>query len=46
MSVPINQQQLIRKYFDVLVKEFITDPRHNQDIEIVFVDHLKSSKEN
>jgi len=47
MSVPVNQQkQLIRKYFNVLVKEFITDPRHNSDISIVFTDYLESPKEN
>src|SRR2546423_1442826 len=45
MSTPINQQnQLIKKYFNLLVKEFITDPRH-KDIEIVFRDYLESSKE-
>jgi hypothetical protein len=46
MSVPINQQQLIIKYFNLLVKEFITDPRHNEDISIVFTNYLESSKEN
>jgi len=47
MSVPTNQQQqLITKYFNSLVKEFITDPRHNKDIKIVFKDCLKSSKGN
>ncbi|CAI2167577.1 8018_t:CDS:2 [Funneliformis geosporum] len=45
MSIPVSQQhQLIKKYFNSLVKEFITDPLHNKDISIVFVDHLKSSK--
>jgi len=47
MSVPTNQQQqLITKYFNLLVKEFITDPRHNKDISIFFQDHLENSKEN
>ena len=47
MSVPTNQQQqLIKKYFNLLVEEFITDPRHNKDISIVFQDHLESFKEN
>ena len=46
MSVPINQQkQLIEKYFNLLVKEFITDPRHNKYISIDFQDYIKSSKE-
>jgi len=44
MSVPINQHQLIRKYFNVLVKEFITDPLHNKNISIVFVKDLGSSE--
>ncbi|CAG8711866.1 7915_t:CDS:2, partial [Ambispora leptoticha] len=43
MSVPISQQQqLIKKYFNLLVKEFITDPRHNEDIRIVFEKDLGS----
>jgi hypothetical protein len=33
------QQQKIEKYFNLLVKEFITDPAH-KDITIVFVDSL------
>jgi len=46
MSVPTNQQQqLIKKYFNLLVEEFITDPRHNKHIKIVFQDHLESFKE-
>jgi len=46
MSVPINQHQLIRKFFNALVKEFITDPLHNKNIEIVFQDYLECSKNN
>ena len=47
MSLPINQQQqLIKRYFNALVREFITDPRHNKYIKIVFVDHLESPKKN
>jgi len=45
MSAPFNQQkQLIKKYFNLLVEEFITDPRHKKDISIVFKNHLGSSK--
>jgi hypothetical protein len=45
MSVSISQQQLIKKYFNLLVKEFITDSRH-KDISIVFQDYLESSNPN
>lgn len=45
MSIPVSQQQqLIEKYFNLLVNEFITDSRHNKDISIVFQDYLESSK--
>jgi hypothetical protein len=43
MSTPINQQELIKKYFGLLVKEFITDPLHNKNISIVFVEELGRS---
>jgi len=46
MSVPNNQQQLIKKYFNILVKEFINDPLHNQNISIVFKKDLGSKGNN
>jgi hypothetical protein len=47
MSAPVNQKkQLIKKYFNLLVEEFIKDPKHSKNISIVFQDYLKSSKKN
>jgi len=37
MSVPINQGLQIKRYFYLLVQEFIKDPRH-KDIAIIFQD--------
>ncbi|CAG8708434.1 1704_t:CDS:2, partial [Cetraspora pellucida] len=43
MSLPINQQnQLIKKYYYLLVEKFIQDPLHKKDISIVFKNHLGS----
>ncbi|CAG8550752.1 6111_t:CDS:2 [Gigaspora margarita] len=46
-NAPINsQREKIRKYFNLLVEEFITDPRHKKDISIIFENYLESSKPN
>ncbi|KLL04913.1 MAG: hypothetical protein MRERV_9c043 [Mycoplasmataceae bacterium RV_VA103A] len=43
MSLPINQQnQLIKKYYYLLVEKFIQDSLHKKDISIVFKNHLGS----
>jgi hypothetical protein len=37
MSIPIDKQkEKIKKYFNLLVEEFIKDPQHKKDIKIVF----------
>ena len=38
-----NQQQLIKQYFQSLVDQFITDPKH-KDISFVFADFIKKGK--
>ncbi|KLL01643.1 MAG: hypothetical protein MRERC_3c102 [Mycoplasmataceae bacterium RC_NB112A] len=41
MFMSENQKKLIKKYFNSLVKEFITDPQH-QNIKIFFQDYIKN----
>ncbi|CAG8449665.1 9070_t:CDS:2 [Ambispora gerdemannii] len=43
MNIPINyQREKIKKYFNLLVEEFITDPRHKKDINIIFKQKFKN----
>jgi len=42
MSIPINQQKKIKKYFNLLVQEFIKDPLHNKNINIIFKQKFKN----
>jgi len=45
MSVPINQQrEKIKKYYNLLVEEFIKDPRHKENVSIVFENNLGGSE--
>jgi hypothetical protein len=44
MNLPVNQQhQLIKKYYQLLVEEYIKDPAH-KNYKIVFKNDLGSSK--